>query len=349
MGIEDLLRLLGEEIQAPDEEHFDLFAQQLPSGNLGFIDPKAKTLELTVAGRDLTIHQSPAVLASSRAGGTTGAVVWKITPLFVEWISSPTNPLFTQEILTSESCVIELGCGIAGIVGLLLAPRISTYVLTDQIYVAKLLEENITENTQSSSSSASKPHNPKQRTAKSSKSSLAASKTGGGGGQIRFTTLDWETDEATPSLITSSTVLFPPGPSSSAAQTSTSRRAFDAVLACDCIYNYALVEPFVSTCVDLCRLKQRSSSANRQRQSGDDESAEKEAENPCICVVGQQLREPSVFEDFLKAFAEEFHVWRIPDLASNSGFVVHLGVLKGSVRPELLEELKALTGSRNGA
>ncbi|KAM7202030.1 ribosomal lysine N-methyltransferase 5 [Rhypophila sp. PSN 637] len=342
MGIEDLLRLLGEEIQAPDEEHFDLFAQQLPSGNLGFIDPKAKTLELTVAGRDLTIHQSPAILASSLAGGTTGAVVWKITPLFAEWISSPTNPLFTQEILTSESCVIELGCGIAGIVGLLLTPRVSTYVLTDQTYVAKLLEENITENTQSSSSS-SKPHNLKQRTARSSKSSTAASKTGGG--QIRFTTLDWETDEANPSLITSSTVLFSPGTSSSSTQQpSTSKRAFDAVLACDCIYNYALVKPFVSTCADLCRLKQRSSSANRQGQSGDDESTE----NPCICVVGQQLREPSVFEDFLEAFAKEFHVWRIPDLASNSGFVVHMGILKGSVRPELLDELKALTGSRNG-
>ena len=50
-----------------------LFAQPIPSQNLGFIDPKATVLSLTVAGHDFTIHQSPTVLTSDRAGGTTGA------------------------------------------------------------------------------------------------------------------------------------------------------------------------------------------------------------------------------------------------------------------------------------
>ena len=54
-------------------ETFELFAQELPSQNLGFVDSKATALELTVAGRDLTIQQSPSVLSSNRAGGTTGA------------------------------------------------------------------------------------------------------------------------------------------------------------------------------------------------------------------------------------------------------------------------------------
>jgi hypothetical protein len=54
-------------------ETFELFAQDPPSQNLGFIDSRATTLELTIAGRDLTIHQSPSVLSSNRAGGTTGA------------------------------------------------------------------------------------------------------------------------------------------------------------------------------------------------------------------------------------------------------------------------------------
>lgn len=50
-----------------------MFSQPIPSSNLGFVDSKAQVLELSVAGRDLTIHQSPAVLASNRAEGTTGA------------------------------------------------------------------------------------------------------------------------------------------------------------------------------------------------------------------------------------------------------------------------------------
>ncbi len=54
-------------------ETFELFAQDLPSQNLGFIDPKAAAVELTIAGRDLTVHQSPSILSSNRAGGTTGA------------------------------------------------------------------------------------------------------------------------------------------------------------------------------------------------------------------------------------------------------------------------------------
>lgn len=54
-------------------ETFFLFSHNIPSSNLGFIDPKATELSLTLAGRDFTIHQSPTVLSSTRAGGTTGA------------------------------------------------------------------------------------------------------------------------------------------------------------------------------------------------------------------------------------------------------------------------------------
>lgn len=54
-------------------ETFELFAQELPSHNLGFVDSKSSVLELSIAGRDITLHQSPTVLASNRAGGTTGA------------------------------------------------------------------------------------------------------------------------------------------------------------------------------------------------------------------------------------------------------------------------------------
>ena len=54
-------------------ETFLLFSQPIPSQNLGFLDPKAAELEVAVGGREYTIQQSPGVLESSRAGGTTGA------------------------------------------------------------------------------------------------------------------------------------------------------------------------------------------------------------------------------------------------------------------------------------
>jgi hypothetical protein len=56
-------------------ETFLLFSRDIPSQNLGFVDSSASasTLDITVAGKDLTIHQSPTLLTSNRAGGTTGA------------------------------------------------------------------------------------------------------------------------------------------------------------------------------------------------------------------------------------------------------------------------------------
>ncbi|KAK0620297.1 hypothetical protein B0T14DRAFT_431553 [Immersiella caudata] len=294
-----LLQMLGDPIEAPDEETYDLFAQNLPSHSLGFIDPKAQALELSIAGRDLTIHQSPGVLASNRAGGTTGAVIWKITPLFAEWISSDQNPIFTHGLLSAPSHAIELGCGISTLVGLLLAPRIASVVLTDQAYVAKLVEKNIAENQPS-------PVTKKGRPSASSKSKAHAP----GSHQksedrIHFTPLDWETDTPTSALTLSD-----------------SARSFDAVVACDCIYNEALIGPFVSACADVCRL--RGVEADPVLE-------------PTVCVIAQQLRDPEIFEAWLIRFTESFHTYRVPDeilldgLQSNSGFVVHIGVLKGAI------------------
>ena len=50
-----------------------VFSQDIPSQSLGFIDSQASTLEITVAGHDLTIHQSRGLLTSDRKEGTTGA------------------------------------------------------------------------------------------------------------------------------------------------------------------------------------------------------------------------------------------------------------------------------------
>ncbi|KAK4175866.1 hypothetical protein QBC36DRAFT_353601 [Triangularia setosa] len=338
MKLDKLLEALGQPIQSFEEETFELFAQELPSQNLGFVNSKASTVELTIAGRDLTIHQSPGVLSSNRAGGTTGAgkqnpspfptpfplshrrltkltrlqtrhfissallIIWKVTPLFAEWISSPSALLFQSDILSSDSLVLELGCGISALVGLCLAPRVRGYVLTDQTYVAKFVEQNIAENAHiSTSTSKGKPKGKRTK----------GSATNTGKNNIIFTPLDWETDEATLSLLTG-------------LPDTAGRKSFDAIIACDCIYNEALIDPLVSTCADVCRL--------RVQESENDL-------NPSICVVAQQLRDDQVFEGWLARFMESFHTWRVPDellpdgLKSTSGFVVHIGMLKEAYTP----------------
>lgn len=289
MALQDLLPYLEDEIQDADQETFLLYSSPLPSQNLGFIDPKAQSVEVVLAGRDVTIYQSPAVLGSTRAGGTTGAVLWKVSPPFAEWLSSPGNPLF-RAMLTPSSAVLELGCGISPLNALAAAPRVAHYVLSDQSYVRKLVSRNLVEN-------QSQPC-ARQRTG-----------TGTGTGSIAFRALDWEQDEVTPGLAAPA-------------------RWFDAVIATDCVYNYALVDPFVRTCVDACLL------SVRERRVGDGACAGDGA-CVCVCVIAQQLRDHDVFRAWLGAFLERFRVWRVKGevlavegLTARDGFVVHVGVLR---------------------
>lgn len=243
-------------------------------------------------------------------------VLWKITPAFAEWISSPDNILLTSGILSKDSTAIELGCGISPLVGLLLGPRISHYVLTDQPYVSKLVEQNLEEN-----KDLLKGQNPnktaggrRQKTSATSSGKAAERKSAvvaaAHTNRVSFVPLDWETDNVTPTL-----------------GGSVSARSFDAVIACDCIYNEALIDPLVQTCADACQLR-----------PDDASDAAGDTAAPCVCVVAQQLRDHDIFEGWLQRFAESFDVWRVPDsclskdLQSDSGFVVHIGVLKGMQR-----------------
>ena len=141
-----------------------------------------------------------------------------------------------------------------------MAPLVSSYILSDQAYVRKLLAANLDENPV---------------------------------GNLYFRPLDWESDAVTEALAAPGTF-------------------FDVVLACDCVYNEALVPPFVDTCADACRLK------------------EAQGQGKAVCVVAQQLRDDGVFREWLSAFMERFTVWRVPeDLAGDmkDGFVLHVGVL----------------------
>ncbi|KXH43819.1 hypothetical protein CSAL01_03981 [Colletotrichum salicis] len=321
MAVKALISTLEDEILDPEEETFFLFSHNIPSSNLGFIDPKATELSLTLAGRDFTIHQSPTVLSSTRAGGTTGAVLWKITPLFATYLSSPTSPF--SPLFTPTSTILELGCGISPLTALLLAPRIARYILTDQPYVARMIHQNLDANPLPKSSSSSSTSRRSRKTA-SSTTTTTSSSSSTTPETISFHPLDWETDTPDSSL-----TGVPP----------TTARSFDAVICCDCIYNEALVEPLVSTTADLARLRVRA----QQEDRDDDEAADNSSPStttaadrsePCVCIVAQQLRSPDVFEEWIGAFHRDFRTWRVPDallpegLRIESGFVVHVGILR---------------------
>ncbi|RFU23651.1 hypothetical protein B7463_g12689, partial [Scytalidium lignicola] len=292
------LNALGQEIVEPEEETFLVFSQSIPSQNLGFVDSQATELNFTIRDHNLLIHQSPTILSSNRGGGTTGAVIWKITPLFASWITSHSNFLWRYNILSSSSNVIELGCGISGLIGLSLSRNVDSYILTDQDYVMKLLNQNLQENKQANLAVSNNGRKSTRKTKKGSAPSDLVTTS-----NITARPLDWELDEVTPSLTGSET-----------------KASFDAVITCDCIYNDALIAPLVQACADVCRLRKRDGQESK--------------DTPTLCIVAQQLRSAEVFESWLTAFHKEFKVWRVPDeeldksLASNSGYVVHVGILR---------------------
>lgn len=195
------------------------------------------------------------------------------------WLALPENPLFSANVLSRDSILLELGTGISPLIALTLSPRIGRYIATDQAYVLKMLRENLSVNSMS----------PKGHGKLSSDSTNI---------EIKF--LDWELHAITPDLLSSSQLESP--------------NHLAALVACDCIYNPSLIRPFVSTCVDACRLSL--------------------GPIPTLCIIAQQLRTPEVLESWLDEFMRHFKVWRMPDellteaLRDGSGFIVHVGVLR---------------------
>ncbi|KAJ5711436.1 hypothetical protein N7488_005592 [Penicillium malachiteum] len=314
-SITDLLKI-GEEVTDAEEESFLLFTQDIPTGNLGFIDSRAATVDVSIRDNEYTIHQSPTLLSSSRAGGTTGAVLWKITPLFAEWISNPKNPLWTTSFLTQDSIVTELGCGISALIPLTLSPSIQHYIATDQEYVRRYFRTNLDENANISSkskgksktSSGTKNKSKKQGSTKGASASASAVSNLTSNSNITFTTLDWELDQ--PALL-----------KQCIQDSSEEDRGFDLLLSCDCIYNDALITPLVSTCAEICRLRPVYTDSGETEDQG---------LKPTVCIVAQQQRAPEVFESWLRETLREFRVWRISDevlgdgLKGGTGYLVHL-------------------------
>ncbi|KAB8245489.1 hypothetical protein BDV35DRAFT_381445 [Aspergillus flavus] len=239
-------------------------------------------------------------------------VLWKITPLFAEWITTQSNPFWTTTILTPTSTVLELGCGISGLIALALSPKITHYIATDQEYVHRLLRSNLETNapSQHPRSKAGSHRKPSKHGPNNNKTAQKPTP------NITFTTLDWETDD--PALLKDSIA-------NNDGNTGREDRGFDVLISCDCIYNEALIAPFVRTCADVCRLR---AVYGAEKELGEGEM------RPTVCVIAQQQRSPEVFEAWLRETMRVFRVWRVGDevlggkLASGSGYLVHVLVLK---------------------
>ncbi|KAK0944564.1 Ribosomal protein lysine methyltransferase [Friedmanniomyces endolithicus] len=257
------------------------------------VDPVATSIELSIAGRDFVIAQSPGLLQSKQKYGTTGAAVWRTSVKVAEWLASPKNVLFTHSVINGNSTVLELGAGTSGIIASTLAPSVGHVVATDQQHMLKLLRANLDENAKGSLAKGVS-HDRRKAVRDRQRSSV-----------VTTLALDWEEDDIAKHLGSHGL-----------------GSGVDLVLACDCIYNYALIAPFVQTCADVCGLR-----------SSSDESAT-DNRPLTVCLVAQQLRQSDVFEQWLETFLRSFRVWRVPDdlyteaLREGKGFTLHIGVLR---------------------
>ena len=259
----------------------------LATGTSQFINPRVFSLPIDQVGR-LEQVWAHSVLIKRNADGVI--VLWKVTPLVAGWLASPQNFLFRFGILDSASTVLELGSGTSGVIASTISPLVKSFICTDQKYALGLLEQNLSEN------------RPQRKIARSKKESSNSN--------VEVLPLDWEFDTVTsiPHLLRSKAIDVSNG--------------FDAVISCDCIYNEALVEPFVQTCREICRLRQASVECR-----------------PTLCIIAQQIRSSDVMERWLGETLTFFRLWRVPDelldegLRENTGFVVHLALLKPLQQP----------------
>lgn len=186
------------------------------------IDDKASSLTIEIAGDSYEIRQSLGLLTSSNSEGTTGAALWKISPLVAEWLADRSNILWTNKLLHDQAAIVELGCGITGLIGLVMSRLVLTYVLTDQRSVMKLLQENVKANTQ-------------VRPTLKGKSAKRRGTSASSDHNLTVMELNWESDG--PDVLNE--VLQPV-------------QQLDMLIVCDCVFNDFLLEPLVTTLTGLC-------------------------------------------------------------------------------------------------
>lgn len=259
--------------------------------SLGFVNSGTDhvTFSHDASGTEIDLHQSTAILNSS-AASTTGAVLWKVSPIFASWVLDCSGVLTNSNKKTSKrakkggsssfayntpspaslactpklfgpgnsSSVLELGCGATGLLACVFAPLVKTYVATDQTHLLKLTKRNIEANLshyQSSTVPNSQPSNKAKY-------------------RLECMELDWEEPEESWNDIKDDVFegKYP-----------------DLVIACDTIYNEYLIDPFVETL---------------KLVSGPE----------TVVMVAQQLRLSDIFETFMTALVEAgLRVFAVPE------------------------------------
>lgn len=93
---------------------------------------------------EIKVNQSMSLLNSNSLASTTGAMLWKVSALFVEWflknISVPSGLINIERF-----DVIEVGCGGTALLSIALGchAKINHYIATDQPHIIKLAQKNI--------------------------------------------------------------------------------------------------------------------------------------------------------------------------------------------------------------
>lgn len=189
---------------------------ELPASAATFL-----VLPLGSAGDDhITATQFPTLLHAAPCTGTTGAVLWRVSPLVAGWLCEPSTRS------SRGSALLELGCGIAGVTAMALMPRVRRHVCAYQPYG---LRQNLAANALGSKRRLER-HRTKRRSRRPAVD--ASSVDDGPFPGVQVLALHWET-------------MSLPSP---AARLGENASGVDSVLVCDCNYNSHLVEPFVRTC-----------------------------------------------------------------------------------------------------
>lgn len=229
--------------------------------------------------------------------------------------------------------MLELGAGVSPLSALALSPRVGRYILSDQDYVLKLLTRNLEENLGPTSSGPGRPlakakgtdSKRSHRSTNDARHNVSSARHGDSGlrgrGNVSVLEVDWET--TAPESIIAHLQAASRDEGEAGYEPSLS-----ALIATDCVFNPAIIDPFVDMLAAL-------SSPSPSSPALDDGANER----PVICIVAQQLRSPDVFSDWLEAMLRKFRVWRVEEtelcwgpgearMVASEGYVVHACLLK---------------------
>lgn len=264
------------------------------------IDAKTSEIELSIGQKTYIMKQSPGLLCSKRTEGTTGAVIWQSSFRLARWLVSPESSAVTDMLFQPRPVVLELGCGINPLLAMTMKNKVARYIATDQTYTLRLFEDNLDAN---GTSIAAHTLLTKRSTKNGTKSRRCQQ-------NIEVYPLDWELDDP---------VRERPwcGPRGSVAGDVPHHGGVDVIVACDCVHNESMLEPFIETCKAICML----------RTSDDRQSSTK-------CLIIQQVRSYKVLETWLCMMMRDFKLFRLhrrlqhSPLSLESGFVVLIAMLK---------------------